>query len=119
MTKPMLGIALGGILGILDGLTAPLSAPETLPQLPMIVVGSTVKGIVAGILIGLFARKVRSLPAGIAFGVLVGGVLAALITIGGPYFWEIVIPGSIVGLLVGFATQRFGKLPSEPRLAGR
>ncbi len=111
MTKPVLGIVLGGVLGILDGLTAPLSAPETLPQLPAIVAGSTVKGIVAGILIGLFARKVRSAPACILFGLLVGGALAALITIGGPYFWEIVIPGSIVGLLVGFATQRFGTAP--------
>lgn len=115
MTKPVLGIVVGGVLGILDGLTAPLSAPETLPQLPMIVVGSTVKGIVAGILIGLFARKVRSVPAGLLFGLLVGGALAALITIGGPYFWEIVIPGSIVGLLVGFATQRFGKASSGAR----
>ncbi len=115
MTKPMLGIVVGGVLGILDGLTAPLSAPETLPQLPMIVVGSTIKGIVAGILIGLFARKVRSVPAGLVFGLLVGGALAALITIGGPYFWEIVIPGSIVGLLVGFSTQRFGKSSSVAR----
>lgn len=89
MTKPVLGIVVGGVLGILDGLTAPLSAPETLPQLPMI--PSSVRpsrGLSPGILIGLFARKVRSVPAGLVFGLLVGGALAALITIGGPYFWK-------------------------------
>ncbi len=117
MTKPVLGILLGGILGVLDGLTAPLSAPETLPDLPGIVAGSTVKGIVAGILIGLFARRVRNAPACILFGLLVGAGLAALITIGGPYFWEIVIPGSIVGLIVGFATQKYGTSGSAPRTA--
>jgi hypothetical protein len=25
------------------------------------------------------------------------------------YIWEIMIPGSIVGLIVGYATQRFGQ----------
>jgi hypothetical protein len=27
------------------------------------------------------------------------------------YFWEIMIPGSLVGLIVGFATQRYGTRP--------
>ena len=27
---------------------------------------------------------------------------------GAVYFWEILIPGSLVGLIVGFATQRYG-----------
>ena len=31
-----------------------------------------------------------------------------LVTIGGPYLWEIVLPGSLVGIIVGFATQRYG-----------
>jgi len=25
------------------------------------------------------------------------------------YFWEIMIPGAMVGLIVGYATQRFGR----------
>ena len=37
----------------------------------------------------------------------VGAFLAYLITIGGPYLWEIVLPGSIVGLVVGFATAKY------------
>jgi hypothetical protein len=25
------------------------------------------------------------------------------------YYWEIILPGSIVGLIVGYATQKFGR----------
>ncbi len=32
---------------------------------------------------------------------------------GAVYFWEIMIPGSIVGLIVGFATQRYGRAPAK------
>lgn len=108
MTKPVFGLVLGGILGVLDGLTALISAPETANQIASIIMGSTFKGLVAGVLIGWFARKVDNLVAGLAFGVVVGAFFAWLVTIGGPYFWEIIIPGSIVGLIVGFATQRHG-----------
>ena len=108
MNKVILGIVLGGILGVFDGLTALVSAPETAPQIVGIVIGSTIKGLVAGLLIGWFARKVDNLWLGLAFGLVVGGFFAWLVTLGGPYLWEIVVPGSIVGLIVGFATQRFG-----------
>jgi len=108
MNKVILGIVLGGILGVFDGLTALISAPETAPEIVGIVLGSTVKGLVAGLLIGWFARKVQNVWLGLAFGLVVGAFLAWLVTLGGPYLWEIVIPGSIVGLIVGFATQRFG-----------
>jgi hypothetical protein len=68
VNKPVLGLALGGVLGILDGLSALISAPETAPQIVSIVVGSTVKGLIVGVLIGWFAKKVNSLPAGLAVG---------------------------------------------------
>jgi hypothetical protein len=108
MSKPVFGLILGGILGIFDGLTALISAPETRPEILGIVIGSTVKGLIAGLLIGFFARKVKSLPLCILFGLAVGAFLAYLVTIGGPYLWEIVLPGSLVGIIVGFATQRYG-----------
>jgi len=112
MNKPMFGLLLGGILGILDGLTALLSAPETQTQIVGIVIGSTFKGLVAGLLIGFFARKVRSVPLGILFGLVVGGLLAyGVVLMGNPYFWEIVLPGSLVGVIVGYATQKYGKAP--------
>lgn len=117
MNKPVFGLVLGGILGVFDGLTALLSAPETAPQILGIVIGSTFKGLVAGLLIGFFARKVKSVPLGIVFGLAVGALLAYLVTIGGPYFWEIVLPGSLVGVIVGYATQKYGSSSRAPETA--
>lgn len=107
MNKPVFAMLLGGVLGVFDGLTALISAPETRPDIVGIVIGSTMKGIVAGLVIGLVAKRTNSLPIGIAVGLAVGAGLAALITIGGPYFWEIVLPGAVVGLIVGYATFKY------------
>jgi uncharacterized membrane protein (Fun14 family) len=115
MNKPVLGLLLGGVLGALDGLSALISAPEVAPQIAMIVIGSVGKGLVAGVLIGWIARKVHSLPLGLLIGLGIGALLALPFAMGrNPetgqiYFWEIMIPGSMVGLIVGYATQRFGK----------
>jgi hypothetical protein len=108
----MLGLLLGGVLGAFDGLTA-LFYPEVASQIMGIVIGSTIKGLIAGVCIGFFARKVRSLPLGILFGLLVGAVLAFAVAAmpnpqGKHYYFEIMLPGSLVGVIVGFATQRFG-----------
>ena len=116
MSKPLLGLMLGGILGIFDGLSALVSAPETAPQILGIVIGSTFKGLIVGVLIGWFARKVDSLPLGILFGLLVGAFFAFLVALmpsegGEHYYWQIVLPGSVLGLIVGYATQRYGKSP--------
>jgi hypothetical protein len=106
---------LGGILGAADGLTALVSAPEVAPQILAIVAGSTFKGLVAGVIIGAVARKVNDMRIGIIVGLAVGALLALPFALardpntGAVYFWEILIPGSIVGLIVGFATQRYGK----------
>jgi hypothetical protein len=116
MSKPLLGILLGGILGALDGLSALVSAPELSSQIMGIVIGSTFKGLVAGVLIGWFARKVDSLAAGIIFGLAIGAALAFIIawmqaSSGAPYWLEIMLPGSFVGLIVGYATQKYGRRP--------
>jgi hypothetical protein len=112
MSKPVFGMVLGGILGIFDGLSALVSAPETAPDIVGIVIGSTFKGVIAGVLIGWFARKVHSLQKGLAFGVVVGLLLAFAVAAfpqpdGTHYWWEIMLPGSIVGLIVGYATQTY------------
>ena len=114
MKKPVLGLLLGGILGIFDGLSALISAPEVAPAIVGIVIGSTFKGIIAGVAIGYFAHKVKSLPLGIVFGLAIGAFLAFLVAAmpsetGQHYYWEIVLPGSLVGIIVGYATQRYGK----------
>jgi len=113
MNKPVLGLALGGVLGVLDGLSALFSAPEVKPMIVGIVIGSTVKGLITGIAIGWFARKVSSLPLGILFGLAVGLVLAFAVAAfpqpdGTHYYVEIMLPGAILGMIVGFATQRYG-----------
>ena len=111
MTKPVFAMLLGGFLGIFDGMTALLSAPQEAPNIGWIVLGSTIKGVVAGLIIGLVALRTQSMAIGIIVGLAVGALLAALITIGGPYFWELVLPGSAVGLIVGFATFRYAGPP--------
>ena len=109
MSKPVFGLVLGGILGILDGLTAWFT-PDVRNELLFIVIGSTIKGLIAGIAIGYFARKYRSLPLGVVFGLAVGAVLAFFVaSMQGKYYFEIMLPGSLLGLIVGFATQKYGE----------
>ena len=49
------------------------------------------------------------------FGVLVSGFFAWLVAfLQGKYYFEIMLPGSIVGLIVGFATQRYDARPQTP-----
>jgi MFS family permease len=115
MNKAVLGLVVGGILGIFDGLTAWFT-PEARSQLMGIVIGSSIKGLIAGVLIGYFARKVQSLPWGIIFGLAVGLILAFAVAAmpnpeGKHYYFEIMLPGGIVGMIVGYATQRFGDGP--------
>ena len=64
-----------------------------------IVVGSTIKGLIAGILIGYFAKKFNSLPLGIVFGLAVGLLLAFAVAAmpsenGEHYYFEIMLPGA-------------------------
>jgi hypothetical protein len=109
MNKPLFGLALGGALGILDGLTAWLT-PEVRAQILGIVIGSTFKGIIAGVCIGWFAKKINSLPLGIVFGLGIGMFLAYLVAAmqpaGNHHYFAIMLPGSLVGAIVGYATQK-------------
>src|SRR6476469_9122002 len=120
MNKIVLGLLGGGILGIFDGLSAWFT-PAARAQLVGIVIGSTVKGLIAGILSGYFAKKVNSLPLGLLFGLGIGLLLAYAVAAmpdpsGKHYYFEIMLPGGIVGMIVGYATQRFGQ---SAQLAGR
>ena len=121
MTKPVLGLVLGGVLGIFDGLSALVSAPGD-PAIKAgivgIVIGSTAKGLVSGAVTGWYAARTKSLAAGVAFGTTVGLVLAYLVCLlqkmGGqnPYYWQIMLPGAIVGAIVGYATVTYGRRPA-------
>ena len=98
---------MGGLLGILDGLSA-LASPEARPIIMTIVIGSTIKGLVTGVLAGLIANRWRSLGVGVTAGVVIGLVLSALAAMSQPdHYLEIVVPGMILGAIVGFVTQRY------------
>jgi hypothetical protein len=111
MNKILYGLLLGGVLGIFDGATAWFT-PAVRAQMLGIIIGSTIKGMIAGAAAGIFARKVNSVPAGIAFGFAVGLLLAwAVAAIPGEhgehYYWQIMLPGSLVGAIVGYASQKY------------
>jgi THAP4-like, heme-binding beta-barrel domain len=117
MSKSLLGLWVGAILGLLDGLSAWFS-PEARPMMLAIVAGSTVKGVVTGLLAGLIARWRHSVALGVGAGVAVGFGLSSVAAIGqGGHYWEIVLPGMLVGALVGFVTQRYPKLGAGARPA--
>lgn len=111
MNKILLGVILGGVLGVVDGLTSWFT-PEVRDQIGVIVIGSTFKGIVAGLLIGIFARKVNSTLLTVLFGIAVAGLFAFIVAyMQGKYYFEIMLPGSLVGLITGFVTQTYGRGP--------
>ena len=114
MSKPKLGLIIGGVLGLLDGLTM-FFYPDLAPLMTIILVGSTFKGLVAGVLIGVFARRVKSFSLGILFGVGVSLFLAFLTVMvpnpdgSGSHHWmEIMVPGAVIGAILGYATQKYG-----------
>jgi hypothetical protein len=115
VNKTVLGVILGGVLGVFDGLSALISAPGD-PAIKAgivgIVIGSTGKGLLTGGLIGWYAKRASSMAATIAFGVTIGLALAFCVSLaqklGGqnPYYWQIMLPGAILGAIVGYATFR-------------
>jgi len=101
----LLATLLGGFLGIFDGLTAWFT-PEVRDGIIGIVIGSTVKGLLTGVIIGVFSRKVHSLLIGTLFGLAVGAFFAYLILLMNPgHALNIMLPGSLVGLIVGYVAQ--------------
>jgi hypothetical protein len=122
MNKILVGILAGAVLGAIDGLTAWFT-PQVRDQMLSIVIGSTAKGIIAGIAAGWYARRVQSVPKGIVFGFVVGLILAFAIAAmpdpktGEHYWWQIMLPGSVLGGVIGFATQQYGRRPSRAAAA--
>jgi hypothetical protein len=120
MSKTMFAMLLGGVLGVFDGLSAWVSTPQIRPEIVGIVIGSTIKGVLAGLIIGMVAKRTQSMAIAVTVGVAVGACLALIIYfLEGQYFWEIVLPGATVGLIVGFAAFKYGGSPSATRVATR
>ena len=106
MTRPAIGVVAGAALGLIDGMSA-WFYPEARAMMVPIILGSTVKGLLTGLSVGLVAKWKQSLPLGILVGALVGFVLSSLVAIGQPgQYWEIVLPGMLVGVIAGIICQR-------------
>lgn len=120
MNKILVGLIVGAICGAVDGATAWFE-PSVRNEIVVIIASSTVKGIIAGILAGWYARRVQSVPKGIVFGFAVGLILAFIIAAipqpDGTHFWvQIMLPGAVLGAVIGWATQRYGR-PARAALA--
>ena len=88
----------------------------------MILIGATVKGLVTGLAMGIFSKKVSSLNSLVVLGTAVGLVLSLLVAFspdgqGNYHFAEILVPGSILGAMVGFTCGKWGKIAANPALA--
>ncbi len=113
MDKILVGLLLGLILGAIDGASA-WSYPEARSMMASILVGSSVKGMIVGVLTGWFARRVRSTGWGIIVGATLGLLFAFFVAAmedatGQHHYLEIMLPGFVVGAIIGFLTQRVGK----------
>jgi hypothetical protein len=110
LTKPVLGLAVGGFLGLLDGLSG-FFEPTLAPVIGSVITFSLLKGLVAGIATGYVSQRVQSMLLGILAGIAIAAVLSLLVILraGMALFWDILLPGMLLGAIVGFATQRFGK----------
>ena len=112
MNKILVGLIFGIVLGAVDGATA-WFYPETRPVIAGIMVGSSFKGMLVGLFSGWFARKVQSTGWGIVVGSALGLLFAFIVAVldaskGKPHYLEIMLPGFVVGAIVGFLTQKMG-----------
>jgi hypothetical protein len=114
LKKPILGLTAGGVLGALDGLSA-WSYPDAHPFMAQIIIGSTIKGLITGIIVGYVAQRARSMTIGVLTGLVVGLLLSYVAAItakmpGDPHYFEIMLPGALVGVIVGVVSQRYGSI---------
>ena len=113
MNKIVVGLLAGAALGAIDGATAWFT-PAVRDQIGQIIMWSTMKGLIVGVLAGWFAVKVQSLKWGIVIGAVIGLLFAFLVAMqpdpktGQHYYFEIMLPGFIAGAIIGFFTQRLG-----------
>jgi hypothetical protein len=108
MNKILVGVVFGLILGLLDGATAWFT-PEVRDAMTGILIGSSIKGMLVGVLSGWYARTVQSTAKGIVVGSALGLLFAYLVAaMQHDHYLEILLPGFVVGAIIGFLTQRMG-----------
>src|SRR5205807_10587385 len=99
-TKPMIGLAVGGTLGLLDGLSGFLE-PSLTPLMTSVITFSLLKGLFSGVAIGYLARKIHSMLLGILGGLIIAAFFSFLLVLksGMALFWAIILPGMLRGLM--------------------
>jgi hypothetical protein len=108
MNKIMVGLLFGLVLGAIDGATA-WFYPETHSVIGGILVGSSIKGMLVGLLSGWFARRVESTRWGVVVGAGLGLLFAFLVAaMQKEHYLEIMLPGFVTGAIIGFLTQTMG-----------
>lgn len=118
MPKPILGIILGAAFGFIDGLTSYFT-PEGQRVLE-IATWSGAKGLIVGLIVGVYARRVDSVKKGVIVAIGVALFLSFLVSLGnylgeGKGYWlEIMVPGIISGAIIGYLIQKLG---ARPRVA--
>jgi hypothetical protein len=117
LTKPILGLAVGGTLGLLDGLSGFLE-PSLAPFMSSVITFSLLKGLLSGIAIGYVSQRLHSMALAILAGLGIAAALSLIVILhaGMALFWDIMLPGMLLGVVVGFTTQRFGKPPESSRV---
>ncbi|PYT58649.1 MAG: hypothetical protein DMG46_11155 [Acidobacteria bacterium] len=90
------------MLGLLDGLSGFFEL-SLAPVMGSVITFSLLKGLLAGIATGYVSRRVHSMLLGILAGVGIAAVLSLLVILhaGMALFWDIMIPGMLLGLLWG------------------
>ena len=110
--KIFVGIIVGAALGLLDGLSSYLT-PAARPLFLFIVLASMLKGFFTGVLTALIASRTRKFWPAILTGLGIGLILSFLAATFTPdpeghrYYFQIMLPGAILGAIVGFSTQKF------------
>jgi hypothetical protein len=117
MNKPMVGVIAGAVLGAVDGATA-WFVPAVRSEMAGILMWSSIKGMLVGIICGFIARKVHSTKVGLVAGAGFGLLFAYLVALmpepdGTHYYLQIMVPGFVLGALIGFLTQRMGVAPAK------
>jgi len=108
MNKLLLGAIAGTILGLLDGCSA-FFLPEAADMMTTILISSTAKGLINGLIAGAIAKKVSSLWKVGLYSMIAGLILSTLAAIPTGAYLEIIAPGIFVGFLAGIITGKWGK----------
>ncbi len=108
MKKSVLGLITGTVLGLLDGASA-IFIPEAREMLSFIIIFAALKGTVTGLLSGIASKKLKKTAPCVLVGGGIGLILSFLTALQSGSFMDILVPGTVLGLVVGYVTAKWGR----------